>query len=225
MLSLPGGQDDRSSRGVPFERGNHCGCRPVDGASAPVARRGRFAQSVTEPDGGVRRPLRVELGRVCDRPRHRQHLVLCPEPSPAGHRVVARAGGRQGDAAEPHRRRRPRHRRRLFHPVVLRLLRAAGDRGEARAVSDRGAGELHELCHRPQHRRHGVLRRRGAPAHLLVLPPRGDRRRKNLFSHRAHLLDRQSRRARVRNGVPARGVEPHPADFAGARSRHRRSRR
>ncbi len=225
MLSLPGGQDDRSSRGAPFERGNYCGCRPVDGASAPVARRGRFAQSVTEPGGCVRSSLRVELGRLCDRPHHRRHLALRPQPSSARHRVVGRARSGEGDPAEPYRRCHPRHRRRLLHPVVLRFLRAARDRRQARALPDRGAGELHELCHRPQHRCHGVLRRRGASAHLFVFPPRGDRRRENLLSHRAHLLDRQSRGARHRNGLPARGVEPHPADFAGRHSRDRDHRR
>ena len=110
--------------------------------------------------------------------------------------------------------------------LVLRFLRAAGDRRQSRAVPDRGAGELHELCHRSQHRRHRILGRRGSPAHLFVFRPRGHRCREDLLSHRAHLLDRQPRGARIGDGVPPGGVEPDSPDFSrhGSRHRDRRSR-
>ena len=97
--------------------------------------------------------------------------------------------------------------RRLRHVDLLRFLRPAHDRSGCGALSDRGAGKLHQLFHRPQSRRDCLHRRGNQISDLFRLGLGHHRCRQDRLRHGTDVLARQCVPARVRHVVRACGRE------------------
>ena len=128
---------------------------------------------------------------------------------PAGARYRPGRGGRgAARKVDPGGRDRRRLRaRRLRHTDLLRFLRPAHDRPGCGALSDRGAGKLHQLLHRPQSRRDCLHRRGNQISDLFRLGLGHHRCRQDRLRHRTDVLARQRVPARVRHVVRACGRE------------------
>ena len=140
---------------------------------------------------------------------HHRHRRRHPLPDAARDQFRGRHRCDRGGGEARRRQGRAVRRRRIFHPDLLRPVRAAHDRPPRHPLSDRGARRLHELCGRPQCRRQRLHRRRGALPHLFALRALGDRRRQDLLHRRPDLLARQCDGARPRRRLGAAGGHRH----------------
>ncbi len=215
----------------------------TDGATGRLSSIGSLGfQLVAAPPGGRMHRLLTTLGRGFKERIGWKRLGIAASlliiafaithagPHPQGRRYRRDPGCADGNTAWPYRAGSAVRGRGVLHADILRFLRAANHRQEARALSHRRAVELHQLYDRPQYRRHRVHRRRDPLPDLFGLRPERDRRRQDLLSFRPDVLARQYLRARHRHGVASLGgvgdgsaaARDQPADRARWPRRHRR---
>ena len=178
------------------------GMRGASAADRHPARR-PDVRACSQGGPALRRQVRVEVDRGGPEPRHHRHCGGRTLSHPARSRRRRPLGCHQGDVEARHLFGRPVRRRRLFHPDLLRPVRAADHSPRRRPLPGGGTRRLHELFGRTQCRRQRLHGRRGSLPDLFGARVVGGRSRQGVLHRRPHLLARQCHRAGARHRLCA----------------------